>query len=196
MIKEGYTRVSEILSQWDKFGHVNQEILSRKCAIGTQVHSAICNHLRGIPPVLDEEIEGYFNSYIRWMLSIKDLFPTSIEERIYDDKLMITGQLDLIGALSKEEGNVVIDWKTSISASKEFWSLQGAFYYMLASKKYDMAKRCIFVQLKKDGSLPKVHSYTIDEELLSVAMNAYSCYRYLEDWLKKRDRQQCGKQQL
>lgn len=178
-IKEGYTRVSAILSQWDRFGHIDQEIVARKADIGTEVHDAIKADYEGIYRPLSEKAEPYFESFLSWQKESKVVF-SDVEQRLYDDALKITGAMDAIAVFPGSSERVLIDFKTSANEDKKFWPLQAGFYSMLArANQIDISNRVVFVKLSRDGSLPKVCEYIIDDQILLVCMSALNTYRYI-----------------
>jgi hypothetical protein len=185
-IKSGYTRVSDILSQWDKFGHIDPAMLSNKADIGTRVHQAIDAHHKGIYMPLQPSDEGYFNSYLEWEKQVKFTIVKN-EERYYCPTMLITGQVDLIAQFPCEDKPILIDYKTSASSSKEMWSLQAAFYHRLCEiNGISLGDRMIFLQLDKRGSQPTVHEYMYTAKLWKVCESAWITYRYLKEWIEKR----------
>ena len=189
-IRDGYTRVSSILAQWDKFGHIDRSVVSNKAGIGTRAHKAIEMHVKGIIPILDEDISGYFLSYCKWEDSIKGIEILQPETRYYCDKLMITGQVDCIAKMPGQDIPVLVDFKTSVCCDSEMWALQGAFYHYLAKQAgITLSDEVLFLQLDKNGLSPKVHSFKITKELQGICISAYNCFKYLERWLQSREKQ-------
>src|SRR5271157_1296805 len=95
-VKEGFTRVSEVLSQWDKLSLINPDVLERKAQLGTNVHNAIANYYNGVPSVLtDEEGGKYYASFLLWNAERK-ASPIHIEKRLYDEETMLTGCIDAV----------------------------------------------------------------------------------------------------
>lgn len=184
-IKPGYIRVSEILGQWDRFGKVNVNILEAKAKLGTSIHEAIIAHNQCFPLPISEGALGYFESYQRWIEASQA--ETVVEgSRFYCDKLKITGEVDAIVKFPGNEDLVLIDWKTSASHSDLFWQLQGQFYhYLCGLTGLQLGKRFLFVQLNKEGKLPKVHEYHSSHFLMNVCMSAYTCFQYLNPVDKK-----------
>lgn len=179
-IKKGYTRVSTIINQWDLFGHIDPNILENKRQIGDEVHEAIWCYFSGHMPILEERSQKYFDSFKAWV-EVTNPKIIAKEQRYYNDKMMVTGAVDLL--VESDNGKVqVLDFKTSASASRGSWQLQGAFYHHLAkSDSHEMAQSVQFVQLKKDGSLPTIHEYKITKEIWQTALAALMTYRYLEN---------------
>ena len=170
MIKEGFTRVSKILSPYTGYGSIPAHILDAKAEIGTQVHKRIEGYLKGID--IENEnplVETYFKSAKSWLDSV--IFePILIEERLYCDKYKITGEPDL---LIKSVGKIcLIDWKTSIKENIT-WQAQGSAYSYLAEiNGYGDINQIAFIQLDKNGEWPRIYQYKVDfEEFLFLMLN-------------------------
>jgi hypothetical protein len=188
-IKEGYTRVTEILSQWDKYSFIPQEILERKKTIGTTVHQAIIDHNSGLPIVLtDDEGGKYFQSYLLWH-RIEKFEIVKDSQRYYSDNLMITGEID---ALVKYQGRnelILVDWKTSASTDALAWEMQAMFYMHLLriNGVENLAPYAFFVKLDKDANLPKLFRYDYSEAVMDDCYAAVKTYRRMKRWLDKRN---------
>jgi hypothetical protein len=185
VIKEGYTRVTEVLHPFSGFDNAPEFVKERaahKADVGTAVHEAIHMHYECVPiEPLDEEAQGYFASFLLWD---KDVGPgiDRMEERYYDPFLKITGQIDALMAIPGKENSVIIDWKTSSSWNKKMetsWILQGTFYHHL------LEVNCIpklgddiwFVQLSPDGHYPKVRKFVYSPQDMADCMAALQIYR-------------------
>ena len=178
-IKPGYTRVSKILQQWDKFGHIEKSVLEAKAYLGTGVHNHIQNRCDGIMTIPDLWEGGYVESWEAWIATTNPVF-VHTELRLYDDLLKITGAIDAIIQFPGSEDLVIVDYKTSAAASPKIWPLQGHFYhYLCKANNINVGKRILFLQLKKNGKIPKVHEYEDDRSIMDICMSAYYCYRYL-----------------
>lgn len=189
-IKPGYTRVSEILSQWDKFSYLNIDpiIFEKKTMIGTNVHAAILEDSLDYPVVLtDEEGGRYFQSYILFKRKENISFRKS-ELRLYDDDLMITGAIDAILDFPGSSGPCLIDWKTSAAKDDLFWEMQANFYLHLLKKNGygDISDNCQFVKLNKLGDLPSIHHYRYSEVIIEACFAAIKTYHRMKPWIEKR----------
>jgi ATP-dependent exoDNAse (exonuclease V) beta subunit len=186
-IKEGYTRVSEILSQWDKYSNIESSVLERKKDLGTCVHNAIAGFFNGIPSVLtDDEGGKYFSSFILWYSEKKPVM-IDVEMRMYDEDKMITGCIDAILTLPKEDQIILVDWKTSYNPDKLNWPLQASFYMSLLEKHgFKDVSKAIFVKLDKFGNMPKEYEFQQTEYLKDVCSHAIETYNYQKPWLEKR----------
>lgn len=177
-IKEGYTRVSEILSQWNQYAHIDPDVLANKCRIGSEVHEKIAAEVEGIYIETGEDCKGYIGSWIKWGEKYKDAVSyLDTEKRFYCDELKITGAVDAV--IEAGELTVILDYKTSAQAHKKTWALQASFYHYLATKNgVEMDPYVWFVHLKKDGKKAKNVEVHCTEELWEVAKSALHTYRY------------------
>lgn len=178
-IKEGYTRVSDIIGQWDEFGHIDKKILSNKAEIGTRVHDCIEALCDGLPMSPQGRDLDYVKSWNLWFDTVQPKIVCR-EQRLYCDALKITGKFDAL--MEESSGLVLLDYKTSATASPKKWPLQGAFYHYLAKKNgFEVQDRVVFLQLQRDGSLPKIFEFQVTKDLMNVCISALNCYRYLKN---------------
>ena len=187
-IKSGYTRVTEILSQWDKFSMIDPVVLERKKQIGTNVHQAIVDFNNALPVILtDEEGGKYFQSFL--LLFRKERFSINNPEfRLYDEDLMITGAIDALIQLPNKEDLIMVDWKTSATKDAIAWEMQAVFYLYLLRKNEvkNVSNKCWFVKLNKLGDLPSVSQFEYSEDVMDDCRAAVKTYRRMENWINKR----------
>ena len=193
-IKSGYTRVSEILNivpcskKLDEQGRpiwefplqsIDKDVLNRKCLIGTNVHKAInAWYMRDFYPLNPEEI-GYIDSFNAWK-DIVNLHCIESEIRLYDESLKITGAIDMLGTVQGSKNIILIDFKTSSVADPKKWPLQAAFYHhLLTLNNFSVYENVIFLQLDKEGKMPKCHTYTIDKAMKTLMISTWNLYKYL-----------------
>lgn len=179
MIRPGFIRVSEILGQWNRFEGINKDVLHAKAELGTAVHEAIKAHQECIHLAVPENAFGYFESYLKWLETASPLIHPG--ERLYCNKLKITGELDALVTFAGDKSSpVIVDWKCTAAIDDLHWQLQGCWYhYLCQANSIEVNDRILFVQLQKDGSAPKVREYKRSSHLMNVCMSAYICYRYL-----------------
>jgi hypothetical protein len=185
-IKPGYTRVSEILSQWDRFGGIKREILEAKIQVGISIHNAIHAESKDMYISVKPERKGYMESFYKWRdLTNAEFVEDANELRLYCDKLMITGCVDAVMKMKGSNKLFIVDFKTSASVDRKIWALQGQFYHYLALQNgYDLEDRFIFLQLHKDGTTARCEEFDVTRVQLGLCMSALSLYRYLH--LKKK----------
>jgi hypothetical protein len=175
-IKEGYTRVSEILSPWVNFSHIDPEVLANKARIGTNVHEKISAEESGIYLGLEDDEVPYFESYERWSSSV-DIKVQESERRLYSETFKLTGCVDAI--IKSEDKKILLDFKTSASPHHKSWGIQGALYHWLClENNIPLSDEIWFLQLKKNGKAAKLHKYIVDSSLLEAALAAVKIYRY------------------
>jgi hypothetical protein len=179
-IRPGYTRVTEILSQWDRFGHIDQGVLKRKAMLGTKVHEAIANYYDGIPTKLEDKAEAYFQSFLKWDAS-KYMKIEETEKRYYCDEMKITGAIDALLMDERSKFLYLVDFKTSAVASPDIWRLQAAFYhYLVGKEKQYLDEKVFFVQLDKFGKEPKVFQFFCTKDIWDICLAAWKCHCYLK----------------
>jgi len=181
-IKEGYTRISDIVSVPGMFDMIPLEVLEKKVRIGTNVHEAIHMDFLGFVPDLAEDEKGYYDSYLEWK-SITNTGISMSEDRFYDDNLMITGAIDGLLRFPYEDNLVAVDWKTSATCTKaisDTWRAQGGFYHYLLMQNnvHNVSQRYLFVQLHPKGKLPKVKEFLFTQDIWKECLDLLDKYRF------------------
>lgn len=177
-IKPGYIRVSQILSQWDRFSHVKEDVLKKKTELGTNVHEAISAHMDDFSLPLEKGKE-YIESFLKWQkeTNFEIIYKST---RFYCDFLKITGEVDAIGRFPESKQLILVDFKTSASIDKTYWPLQGQFYHYLCKvNEIKISPSILFLQLNKEGKMPKAEEFKASDNLMNVCMSAYVCYKYI-----------------
>jgi len=176
-----HVRVSEILAQFRDFSKINPKVLVEKCLIGTEVHSNIHEYKTfGFPmfdlfPVRDistfeilswqKRGEGYFKSYLEWDKQTNAKFE-KMEQRLYDDNLMITGQFDAL--MTTDSLPMLVDFKCSYKADVEMWSMQAHYYkHLLEHNGIKIADEFLWMKLDKNGKKPQLVKISFDENIMS-----------------------------
>lgn len=175
-----YARVSDIIRPFVDFSHIDPEVLQRKADLGSQVHEAIDDFLKGSFPCLSRKALGYFDSFRQWFYTLHPRFLVT-EQRYYHKELRLTGQIDAIVVMPHEKVPVLVDYKTSSQESPVSWSMQAHLYKMLLLHNgHPVADRFLFLRLHKDGELPKAHIYHYDKDTETKCLMAISKF-----WKKK-----------
>jgi hypothetical protein len=151
-----YVRVSDILAQLQSFDHIDPKVLEAKAQLGTNVHEAIGEFVQGDFPILEsEKAVGYFRSYEEWHRASQPQYQR-MEQRLFDDTLMITGQMDAIVTIN-DKPNMLIDFKCSYQPNPEIWALQAHFYnYLCKVNGIEVHPQMIWINLQKTGKFPKL----------------------------------------
>ena len=179
-IKEGYTRVTEIIGWYKSLIHgaIDQNVLKAKAQVGSNVHEAIEQDGSGVFVPLTEKELGYFNSYLKWKL-ITPHRSIRVENRFYCDKLKITGAIDMVAYLENANVPSLVDFKTSAAEDKIGWALQATFYrYLILQNLDDLDENAYFIKLDKEGKKPKVCKYIWTETLWQDAKKCLDVYRF------------------
>lgn len=185
VIRPGYTRISSIAGAFAGYGSVPKTILNNARDRGTAIHAIIKDLILDIPVEEDRYIwnnqkmngdvevvslKGYIESFHRFWHPYEQsaiLFP----ERLYEDILKTTGEVDLVTELNGER--FLIDWKCTASKS-ESWVIQGNGYSMLYEDNYrQVIDTMLFVRLDKEGHMPEVVEIPHDMDLFFCAYEMY-----------------------
>jgi hypothetical protein len=190
-IKPGYTRVSRILGVRYKLIQLPPTVAAQtdfKRYIGDNVHRAIADFFNGIPSVLtDEEGGKYYSSFLLWHAARKPKI-IAYEHRMYDDGLMLTGQLDALARFPESDDLILLDWKTSYNEDKCSWPLQASYYMSMVNKAgFPECRRATFVKLDKFGDMPREYVYDQSEYLIQMQSHSYWWYMHNRSWLEKCD---------
>lgn len=175
-----YARVSEVLSCFSDFSHIDPKVLANKQRIGTSVHKAIEDDIGGGFPTPDNDAYGYYESYEKWKMTAFPRFIKS-EERYFCHEKLLTGQIDaLIHYGYAFQVPVMIDFKTSAQEDKVTWPMQAHLYaYLLAVNGISVQPRYLFIKLNKKGGLPDVYEYAWSQNTHIKCMDA------IDDFWKK-----------
>lgn len=167
-IKEGYLRVTAMLSPFSGLQNVPEYVLENAKERGIAVHQtilAIESGIGGDEP--NEAIRGYISSYQQWANGKAFL---ECPNRFYDDSLMLTGEIDAI--YKDGDDFIIVDYKTPVRESKT-WAMQATAYSYLAKQSGYNVKRVEFVKLDKTGKEPKVFCYEEDMEMFHKILDTY-----------------------
>lgn len=154
MIREGYTRVTDILSPFAGYSKVDPEIMKKAGHRGDIIHK-VCDAMVKKVGVLPYPVlyQPYIESFKIWAEG-KVIKPNP--GRLYYDPLMLTGEIDAL--IPNGDGWTLIDFKTS-SKEGQTWYLQGSAYaHMLRAEGYTIHE-IQFVHLSKTGKAPKIYTY-------------------------------------
>jgi hypothetical protein len=196
IIKEGYSRVTDILGIWNTIFMENGEVIGKsfagsrfkididvldnKANIGNNVHKAIEAHLDGFSVPLGEREQLYFDSFRAWY-DKSGCEVVEKEERYYDDELMITGKIDALVKFPNNDELILLDFKTSAQESPKIWPLQATMYYYLLKKNgKTVSDRLLFLKLDRYGKKAKLFEYKFIPELFNVCLAACTCNHYIK----------------
>lgn len=176
-VRDTYTRVTDILSPYSGLQFVDPQVLANAAARGEYVHRVCAGIISGLePPQMSEEVQKYVESFFCWF-DAKIVLES--EKRYWDDQLQITGQIDYL--MLYEEGQWIVDLKTSSRKSKT-WPLQMAAYYHLVKPIYTDILGVEVVHVNKEGKAPKVYRYTVEElkYYFELFKQCYNVYKYFD----------------
>lgn len=177
-IRDGYTRVTEVLSPYNDFSKVPPQTLKNKQRIGSLVHDFCEAYVLDllIEPV-PEEIKFYFNCFTHWFDFTVDKV-INAEERLYSNSLYITGKYDTLVTLKGSSEIVLLDYKTCLATSKT-WQLQTAAYdlLLLEDRGFKIDRRCA-LKLDGKGASAKLIEYTDHVGDRAMFLNVLRSHRF------------------
>jgi len=167
--REKYTRVTKVLYPFSGMDKIDPEVLAHAAERGTKVHRICEGIVLGLGEHgVDDETKGYVDSFKQWWEG--GISVISMEERFWDDKLQLTGQVDFI--IETGDGLAVVDLKTSSKPSKT-WEAQGSAYAYLAKNAGYKITKIFFIHLNKHGKAPKIFEYPVDDSFFLAIFRTY-----------------------
>lgn len=167
--RENYVRVTQTLYPFSGLDKIDPVVLQKAADRGTRVHKICEAIVDGLGEFgVDDETRGYVESFKLWWEEGHTVI--KMEERFWDDKLYLTGQVDLI--IQTNDGLAIVDLKTSSRPSKT-WAAQGAAYaYLAKNAGYDI-KKIYFLHLNKNGKEPKLIEYPVDDSFFLACLRVF-----------------------
>ena len=158
--KSAYPSVTEALSPYTGFAHVNEYVLLAASDRGVAVHAHCAAYAKGVfAPSPEKDLEGYVASFKWWFDAYVDDV-LLVEEEMEDHGLQYCGHPDLIVRSSALGGVVLPDLKTPATLNKKLWGAQLSAYDNLARVVKIIPDRIGSLRLKKDGSPPIFDDFT------------------------------------
>lgn len=184
-IKPGYHRVSDIIVDREALAKIPVSNLEKARARGERVDELCKAYISGFPAkALEPGDEGYTDDMefdAKYLESFKlwanDKLPDlEVGARFYDDKLMLTGELDFTQDMP--DYLKVVDVKCTYKESAT-WKLQGAAYAYLLRENGFHVGYIEFLRLKKDGTYPQICEYHVDKHW-NTFKSFYDRFMFLE----------------
>ena len=175
-----FPTVTETIQPYVDFSRIPPDVLNHASLRGTEVHRICLDvYAKGLPVLgIDPECRGYVDSFIRWFDQIVDEVLLT-EERLFDEALGYSGQLDLL--VRTKQGEVwLTDMKTPLVLSKS-WKVQVAAYRnLLITQKGITPDRCGSLRLDPNGKAAKVDWYegVKAAQDFNIFLSALNCFRY------------------
>ncbi len=165
-----YDRITSVLSAFTGFDRIPVHILEAAGERGTLVHQYVSALIRNVGLFgVKEELNGYIESFKLWKPESNMIIP----ERMYEEDLLITGEMDCLYEI--DGGYCLVDFKTSLKEGST-WNLQGSAYAHLCRNNGFDVKRIEFVKLSKDGKSPKVYTYRENFDLFIKCLDVYRAF--------------------
>lgn len=180
IIKPGFVHVSDISSAFGNHHTVPKDRLENAKTRGIAVHEMIHCYMNDVP--YTQEYLPYLESFKKFWETLREPKVLMQEERLYCDKYVITGAMDMI-VDTVEYGVTLIDWKCTYKAASH-WEIQASGYAHLALFGYPdggktvghLIDKILFVRLDREGGHPEVVEFEEDPELFEWAHTFYTRY--------------------
>lgn len=172
-----HPRVTEIISPWSGLDGIKEDVLQKAAERGTKVHEVCARIAAGeFVMSIDDDIRGYVDSFRQWFDSqVSDVLMS--EERLNDEALGYTGQIDLVVML-KEGIVTLVDLKTPVT-SYPTWKMQIAAYRNLLQKEGILPERTGSLQLHPEGKTPRMKWYEDSATDFNAFLSALNVYNYI-----------------
>ena len=120
--------MTEVLKLMGGYEHIDPSVLQKAAERGSAVHEAIAGSIscKDLPI----QWHGYYEAYVEWH-EVAEPDYVFQEKRLYDDDLMITGQMDAVARI--QDKLILLDWKTSNKPSPS-WDIQMNAYMRMLQK--------------------------------------------------------------
>lgn len=172
-----YPRVTSIIAPWSGLDKVPEATLQYAADRGTRVHE-ICARIAAGEFVMsiDKDILGYVQSFRKWFDS-QVAGVLMCEERLNDEVLGYTGQIDLVVML-KEGIVTLVDLKTPVMFYPT-WKMQIAAYRNLLQKEGILPERTGSLQLHPEGKTPRMKWYEDSAADFNAFLSALNVHNYI-----------------
>lgn len=173
----GYRHVTDIIDVFQKFS-IPKKKLEEAADRGSRVHEAITAKMTDEFYIESEDTEKYIEAFANfsYKYNFEKVF---IKKRLFDDRLMVTGEIDCLLKFEGDEHPTIVDFKTSRSENAPMWKLQGAFYYYLCKMNgIETMKKFKFLQLGGSYGMFFVRDYEYTDEILDVCHAALTAHKY------------------
>jgi len=191
-IPKDYLRITQLLSVFTDFSHIEPAVLARAADRGTRVHQLCESYVKSkslhasdfVIDSADSDCKPYLLSFVEWFESMVEKVVYT-ELRINDERLKLSGQCDLIAVLKGDTAPTIIDIKTPQQTQKS-WQLQTAAYRLLAERKIGLELegkelRRITLILDKYGGKARVTEYTDGKGDIQKFLNLLELYRFFNE---------------
>lgn len=163
-----YPSVTSVLEPW------KSHFIKGGTDRGTAVHEACAAIAKGLLPMVPDEYKPYTEAFKKWMDETVDKV-LLVEERIVDENLSFSGQLDLVAKL-KDGAVALIDIKTGVFTKS--WELQIVGYDHLLRLKGINANRHGVLAFRGKPMKCKFIQYPVDRQKIAIFLKALDVYRY------------------
>lgn len=170
--------VTKVLSLYQDFSMVREDILLAAQYRGTVVHRACFALARGLWAPVPPEYAGYVESFKKWLEIIKEIH--FIEPEIIDENYGFVGHPDIMVTIKGDSQVSIWDLKTPAIESPTWKGQLAAYMHLVVEVLRLPIGRCGSLVLNKDGKLPKAKEYQDSPRDLNAFLGALTAYRYFK----------------
>jgi len=162
--------ITDVLSIWNPYH--NEEAMER----GSLVHLYTSLYAKNQMAISMQGCDGYVASFVKWFNKYVETVVFS-EQRFFDSKLGITGQIDLLFRFKGKKIISLGDYKTGTSTKS--WPIQLAPYKRLVEQAGYKIGECGDIMLHEDGKMATWKPMEMPEnQAWSIFLSALNCHRY------------------
>ena len=146
---------------------------------GSAVHEACAAIAKGLWPMVEEAYLPYTEAFSKWMEEAVEQV-LLVEDRIIDEKLCFSGQLDLVVRMKDQELGkwTLVDLKTGVITA--VWELQLAAYdHLLQIGRGIRAERHGMLAFRGSPMKCRFIQYPIDRGKVGIFLKALDVWRYM-----------------
>ena len=177
-----YPSVTQILSVYQDFSMVPENVLHMACERGQRVHAICAAIAKGLfvpTNVVTPDIAGYVASFQKWFEYVEKVH--LVEEELTHTGFGYMGHPDLVVTIKGDSEPSLWDLKTPAIVGPT-WKAQLAAYDKLIHEDTNLKpNRCGSIRLKPNGKPPILDEYTgYKEDAFTAFLSALNAYRYFK----------------
>ena len=178
-IPPGYVRVTELLTPYSGLNNIDPIVLAKAADRGKRAHNYCELHAQSLLiDDIDDDCNGFLDSFKQWFDDHVD-YVVSLEKRVYEHSMRITGQYDMIVKFKGAIDHVLVDIKTPVSANRT-WAIQTAAYYYMINKNQPepLVTRRGCLMIDRNGTKAKFKEYVAHDHDVQIFLGIARAYRY------------------
>lgn len=169
--------VTQVIDPYNDFSRIPSGTLAAAADRGTRVHAYCAALARGLwVPAISEDCAAYVASFRHWFEN-QVLEVVLVEERLVDEDLVFSGQIDLLVRLIEKGLLALVDLKTPIALLKA-WRVQLSAYNRLCQRNGFTPDRVGSLRLSPDGGVARMEWYEETASDFHIFLQALNVNRF------------------